>query len=135
MKWLVGLTFAVTVLSAVFLTLGVLGVALSVVFRHATGPFEKPALVVMSVAILGVLAAFFWMVAGRLLASLRGQPVPHLFPPVVGLAAGGIVGVLFVCMAVAWATGAKVNPGAAQGLVYGPMFLGYAGLCLKRMRH
>ena len=132
-RWLTGCVLVPVALMTAFLVMGVGLVAFAIVVDGERGPFEKPPLAIMSVAILGLLAGFFAVVTRRLVASLRGKEVPHLFPPVVGLVAGGLMGIASIVTGIAFIFGAKVGSGAANGIGIGLLFLGYAGQCARRM--
>ncbi len=145
--WVVGCIFIVPVVFiAVALSLVTVWIAVDTLmdtFRDAHGPIpnQSTGIILVTFAILVPLAFFFDTVACRLLASFRGKPVPYLFPPIVGVVLGGLLGIGGIMTVVAWLLRwghGRVTP-APIAIAW--LFLVYAGhqgrklLRLRRIRH
>jgi hypothetical protein len=127
-RFLLGCILIPVLLCAVFFALSTVGFALALVFTGPKGPFGgKIGLGIFSVVFDGLLAWFFATVARRMIAAMRGRNVPHLFPPIVGVVVGGLVGLGCVATGIAGIAGEHHGSGTAQAFPIGVLFLGYAG--------
>ena len=117
-----GCVFAIVVALIALIALGGgLGLVIQVI---EPGKGVSPAVPVMTFVILGALLWFLTTVARRLLAAMRGKPVPHLFPPIVGVILAAMLGLGGVGIAV----GSLVHggPGIGRGLGASIVFLAFA---------
>ncbi len=130
-RWLLGCILVPVLLCAVCFALSTVGVALALVFAGDKGPFAgKVGVGVFSVVLNGLLAWFFAIVARRMIASMRGKEVPHLFPPIVGVVVGGLVGLACVGTGIAGLVGlageGRHDAGGVKAFPIGVLFLAYA---------
>jgi len=121
---------------AVMLTLGTLGFVGKVLLYGPEGPGgAKPIAVLMSIGILASLAAFFWLIAKRLIAALRGQDVPYLMPPWVGLIVGVVFGAFSLIVLVMALTGAikSTDRDTGRALSGAILFLSFASIAVRSL--
>jgi hypothetical protein len=137
-RGMLGCVLVPVVLVFAFLALGTAMLAAAFALGDR-GPFpgKMAGPAIGALVTLGLLALFFGTVARRLLASMRGQPVPHLFPPLVGVVAAGLLGVgALLAGGLSLASG-HGSVSAGRGMVVGALFLFYAwrqGRALARAR-
>jgi hypothetical protein len=115
----------VALLAAVF-TIGTVAGAISLALGLWAGRDQSPGVGIVAVVVTGLLAWFFVMVTRRLVAALRGRPVPHLFPPLVGVVIGGVVGLGCLATGIATLVGDRPAGGSARAFGIGVLFLAYA---------
>jgi len=135
-KGLLGCVLVPVAFLAVMLTLGTLGFVGKVLLYGPEGPGgAKPIAVLMSIGILASLAAFFWLIAKRLIAALRGQDVPYLMPPWVGLIVGVVFGAFSLIVLVMALTGAikSTDRDTGRALSGAILFLSFASIAVRSL--
>jgi hypothetical protein len=98
---LLGCLFVPIALAFVLFALGGAGVVVSVAF--GVGPLAEisPPMAAMCVLLYAGLTWFFGGIARRLLAGMRGRPVPTLIPPFIGPIFVGLLAVTCLVLGVA----------------------------------
>jgi drug/metabolite transporter (DMT)-like permease len=131
---MLGCALVPCVVIGLLMSLAAVATALATVAGRA-GPFSRQAgMGLFSAVLCGLIGAFFITVSRRLVSTMRGQQVPHLFPPVVGVIVGGIMGLIFVVFGFLSLFTDFVPPRAVGGISIGAGFLAYAWRMLRQLR-
>ncbi len=138
-KGTVGCVLVPVAFLAVMFTLGTLAFAAFLIVSGPSRPGSaSPVVMLMPIAILGALAAFFAMITKRLVAALRGQEVPYLMPPWVGVIVGVVFGLFSLAGVVFALTGAIHSTGRDTGRAIAAtiLFLSFAVISVRSLlRH